>query len=99
MIKPVKIAITDELDLHTFRPEEVEDLLKEYFTECIKLHLFTVRVVHGKGTGMLKKRVQAALKKNPLVVSFSDARPEAGGWGATMVTLDPSFSADTGTTC
>ena len=88
--KPVKIAITDELDLHTFRPEEVEGLLEDYFSECIKHGIFTVRVIHGKGTGMLKKRVRSALKKNPQVASFSDAPPEAGGWGATLVALTPS---------
>lgn len=97
MMKPVKITITDEIDLHTFRPEEVEDLLKEYFAECIKLRIFMVRVVHGKGTGALKKRVRSALKKNPMVSSFFDARPEAGGWGATMVTLNPTVSTDADT--
>ena len=98
MIKPVKIAITNEIDLHTFRPEEVEDLLDEYFSECIKHDIFSVRVVHGKGTGVLKKRVRSALKKNPLVTAFNDATPEAGGWGATMVTLDPTISTTTDTT-
>ena len=84
---PIKIPIEDTLDLHTFRPNEVADLLSDYFAECIKTGIFSVRVVHGKGTGALKKRVQGILKKNPLVASFTDAPPEAGGWGATLVEL------------
>lgn len=93
MEKPVRIPITDEIDLHTFRPEEVADLLEEYFSECINHRILTVRVIHGKGTGVLKKRVQSALKKNPMVTSFADAPPGAGGWGATLVALDPGLSA------
>ncbi len=87
MDEPVKIPITNELDLHTFRPAEVRDLLDEYFMECVKKGIFSVRVIHGKGGGILKKRVQAALIKNPRVRSFADAPPSAGGWGATLVTL------------
>jgi DNA-nicking Smr family endonuclease len=84
---PIKIPIEDTLDLHTFRPNEVPDLLYDYFSECIKAGIFSVRVVHGKGKGVLKKRVQEILKKNPLVETFTDAPPEAGGWGATLVEL------------
>ena len=47
MTKPVKIQITDELDLHSFRPEEVTDLLEEYFTECIKKRLYKTRKTKG----------------------------------------------------
>ena len=97
MNTPVKIPITDEIDLHTFRPEDVPDLLDEYFRECIKKSIFTVRVIHGKGTGVLKKRVHAVLKKNPLVTGFGDAPPEAGGWGATRVELKAALPAGAGT--
>lgn len=86
-MKPVKIPIEDFIDLHTFRPEEVSDLLSEYFSECIKNGIFTVRVVHGKGRGFLKKGVVGLLKKSPFVESFKDAPTESGGWGATMVKL------------
>lgn len=86
-MKPVKIKIEGFIDLHTFRPEEVSDLLSEYFSECRSNKLFTVRVIHGKGKGFLKKGVQEFLKKNPLVKSFKDAPTEAGGWGATIVQL------------
>ena len=86
-MEPVKIPIEDELDLHTFNPKEVPDLLDDYFSECIKAGIFSVRVIHGKGTGALKKRVRGCLEKNPRVASFSDAPPGAGGWGATIVEL------------
>ena len=86
-MEPIKIPIEDTLDLHTFRPQEVGDLLYDYFSECIKVGIYSVKVIHGKGSGVLKKRVQGILKKNPLVESFTDAPPEAGGWGATFVEL------------
>ena len=87
MTGPVRIPIQDEIDLHTFRPEEVEDLRLDYFKECIDHRIYQVRVVHGKGTGALKRKVQAALKRNPLVAAFQDAEPTGGGWGATLVDL------------
>ena len=87
MEEPIVMPIGDELDLHTFIPKEVPDLLEDYFSECIKANIFSVRIIHGKGKGILKKRVHSILKKNPLVASFTDASPEAGGWGATLVEL------------
>ena len=84
---PIRIPIEDVLDLHTFRPRDIADLLDEYFAECIKAGIPSVRVIHGKGKGIQKKQVHKILKKHPLVQSFSDAPPEAGGWGATLVQL------------
>ena len=86
-MQPVKIDIEDVLDLHTFKPEDVPDLLEDYIFECIKSGIFSVRIIHGKGKGIQKKRVQKLLKNNPKVESFQDAPPEAGGWGATLVEL------------
>jgi dsDNA-specific endonuclease/ATPase MutS2 len=86
-MKPVKIPLEDHIDLHTFRPEEISGLLSEYFSECIENGIFTVRVIHGKGLGFLKKGVMEILKNSPLVESFKDAPIEAGGWGATIVEL------------
>jgi len=88
-MKPVAIPIEDVLDLHTFLPAEVPDLLEEYFIACLERKIHAVRIVHGKGKGILKKRVQALLEKNPMVASFKDAPPQAGGWGATLVELVP----------
>jgi len=85
------MPIEDILDLHTFKPKEVPDLLADYFYACIDAGIYSVRIVHGKGRGILKKRVQELLKKNPLVESYKNAPLEAGGWGATLVELKPRF--------
>ncbi len=86
-MQPVKIDIEDVLDLHTFKPSDVPDLLEDYIIECVKTGIFSLRIIHGKGKGVQKKRVQKLLKNNPKVESFQDAPPEAGGWGATLVEL------------
>jgi dsDNA-specific endonuclease/ATPase MutS2 len=88
-MQPIRIPIADVLDLHTFRPQDVADLLEDYFFECLKAGIYSVRIIHGKGKGIQKNRVQALLKKNQHVTSFKDAPPEAGGWGATVVELRP----------
>lgn len=86
-MQPVKMPIEDILDLHIFKPKDIPDLLVDYFEACIDEGIYSVRIVHGKGRGILKKRVQGLLKKNLMVKSFQDALPEAGGWGATLVEL------------
>jgi DNA-nicking Smr family endonuclease len=86
-MQPVKIDIEDVLDLHTFKPSDVPDLLEDYILECIRAGIFFMRIIHGKGKGIQKKRVQKLLKNNPKVESYQDAPPEAGGWGATLVEL------------
>jgi DNA-nicking Smr family endonuclease len=86
-MKPVKLPIEDVLDLHTFQPKEVPDLLEDYFSECVRAGILAVRIIHGKGHGVLKKRVQGLLKKSPWVETFADAPSDAGGWGATLVKL------------
>ncbi len=83
----VRIPIEDVLDLHTFLPREVRDLLDDYFEACLAQGIFSVRVIHGKGRGVLKKRVRAILAGHPLVDRFGDAPENAGGWGATLVSL------------
>ena len=87
-MEPVQLPIDGTLDLHTFKPGDVSELLEDYFNECIQAGIYTVRIIHGKGRGMLKKRVHALLNKNARVASFKDAPPEAGGWGATLVELE-----------
>jgi DNA-nicking Smr family endonuclease len=94
-VEPVELPIEDVLDLHAFLPREVPALLEDYLQECRLRGFSSVRLIHGKGTGTLKKRVQALLKKNALVAAFRDAPPEAGGWGATLVDLLP-VSGDAG---
>ena len=86
-MKPVKLPIEDILDLHTFNPNEVPDLLSDYIAACIEAKIYSIRIIHGKGQGILRDRVRSLLKKHGLVASFRNAPPEAGGWGATLVDL------------
>jgi DNA-nicking Smr family endonuclease len=86
-MEPVRIPIEDFLDLHLFQPRDIPCLLEDYLAECLKAGLYSVRIIHGKGKGVQKRRVQEILQNNPLVSSFKDAPPEAGGWGATLVEI------------
>lgn len=86
-MKPIQIPIEDSLDLHTFQPGEVPELIDGYLKACVEKGIWNVRIIHGKGKGFLRNRVQGLLEKNTLVVSYKTAPPEAGGWGATLVRL------------
>ncbi|MGB1130580.1 MAG: Smr/MutS family protein [Haloferula sp.] len=86
--EPHRIPIEPELDLHTFRPSEIGELLPEYFSECLHEGITSVRVIHGKGTGALREGVHALLRRLPEVVDFQYPAGEgSGGWGATWVNL------------
>lgn len=88
MDEPIRLPITGELDLHQFRPNEVGELLADYFEECRKAGILEVRVVHGKGTGTLRTGVHAVLAKLPQVAGWTwPAGALSGGWGATWVRL------------
>lgn len=87
---PVPLPINGVLDLHTFRPAEVKDLVPEYLAECRARGILQVRIIHGKGTGTLRETVHAILRRSPLVAHFSLADETGGGWGATVVELAPS---------
>jgi DNA-nicking Smr family endonuclease len=86
---PVHLPIDGTLDLHAFRPAEVGDLVPEWIGACAEAGLTELRIVHGKGTGALARSVAAILRRDPRVASFRTAGEEAGGWGATLVTLRP----------
>jgi dsDNA-specific endonuclease/ATPase MutS2 len=83
----VRIPITDTFDLHTIPPRDVKGALEAYLDEARKLGLTALRIIHGKGIGVQREIVRAALARTEFVESFSDAPAEAGGWGATIVTL------------
>ncbi len=87
---PVEIPIDGILDLHTFQPREVKDLVPDYLDACRERGIFYVRIIHGKGTGTLRKTVHSILKRLPEVASFKLAEGNAGGWGATIVELRPT---------
>jgi dsDNA-specific endonuclease/ATPase MutS2 len=81
--------LTDELDLHTFRPQDVPELVPDYLDECVARGFAQVRIIHGKGRGTLRRMVHAALERHPAVTDFTLADGSAGSWGATIVTLRP----------
>ena len=83
----IDIPIDDALDLHTFRPSELKDLIPDYLRACGKRGILSVRIIHGKGTGSLQRSVHSILRKLPEVDSFRLAGYNEGGWGATIVTL------------
>ena len=85
--RPVELPIDGVLDLHTFSPKEVKDLVPEYIEECLRRGITEIRIIHGKGTGTLKATVHGLLRKDPRVAGFKDAGMGAGGWGATIVRL------------
>ena len=87
--EPVRIPIDGVLDLHAFRAEEVKNLVPEYLEECRRRGVYQVRIIHGKGTGALRRTVQSLLRMNPHVLSFKTADLGGGGWGATEVILKP----------
>ncbi len=87
MDDPVELPIDGVLDLHTFKPSEVGDLVPDYLAACLERGIFQVRIIHGKGIGNLRRTVHAILAKHPQVVSFALDHPEYGGWGATIVHL------------
>ena len=86
---PIRIPIDGILDLHTFQPKDVKDLVPDYIAECRKQNILQVRIIHGKGTGALRETVHALLGKMPEVASFRLGDEQAGGWGATIVHLKP----------
>jgi DNA-nicking Smr family endonuclease len=84
---PIDLPIDGTLDLHTFQPRDVKVLVPDYLAECRERGILEVRIIHGKGTGALRRTVHAILSRLPEVASFGLALEDAGGWGATLVTL------------
>lgn len=87
--EPVELPVDGILDLHSFQPGDVKELVPDYLTLCREKGILRVRIIHGKGTGALRTTVHAILSKLPGVASFKQAMEDEGGWGATIVTLKP----------
>lgn len=84
---PVVVPITDVIDLHSFRPQEVAEVVRDYLDAAYEKGLRQLRIVHGRGTGVQRQTVRTLLGRDPRVAEFGDAPAEAGGWGATWVLL------------
>ena len=91
--EPFRIPITDVFDLHTVPPRDVEAVVEAYLEEAHRLGLRALRIVHGRGIGVQRETVRRVLARTPWVADFCDAPGEAGGWGATVVTLAGQASA------
>ena len=85
--EPVQIPVRDVLDLHTVSPRDVKMVVEEYLYEANRLGFKALRIIHGRGIGVQREIVRGVLERTPWVLSWSQAPPEAGGWGATVVTL------------
>lgn len=82
-----RIPIEDSLDLHSFLPRDVPSVVSDYLDEAIRRGLLEVRLIHGKGKGIRRAEVRRLLRSDPRVSEASDAPPERGGFGATVVVL------------
>ncbi len=85
--EPIRIPITDVFDLHSVPPRDVKAVVEEYLAEAHRLGFKALRIIHGRGIGVQREIVRSVLGRTEFVVAFGDAPAEAGGWGATVVTL------------
>ena len=83
--EPVSVPITDVFDLHTFQPRDVKLVVEEYLKESHAAGFTSVRIIHGKGKGVQREMVRKILARTPFVSDWTDAPPEAGGLGATII--------------
>ena len=84
---PVRLPIEDHLDLHAFRPSEISEVVDASLEAAQEAGVREVRLIHGRGKGVQRARVQRLLARDPRVERFVDAPPGRGGWGATLVWL------------
>ncbi len=85
--EPVRIPVTDVFDLHSVPPRDAKAVVEEYLAEAHRMGFKALRIIHGRGIGAQREMVRAVLARTPFVASYGDAPGEAGGWGATVVTL------------
>lgn len=84
---PIVIEFRDILDLHSIPPPQARAVVEDYLEEAHNRDVRFVRIIHGKGVGVQREIVRSILARTPFVIDFKDAPAEAGGWGATIVTL------------
>ncbi|HYZ86058.1 MAG TPA: Smr/MutS family protein [Bryobacteraceae bacterium] len=82
-----EVPIGDVFDLHTISPRDVSGVIEAYLEEAFRVGFRYLRIIHGRGIGVQREAVRRVLARTPFVESFGDAPIEAGGWGATVVTL------------
>ena len=87
MDEPVRIPITDVFDLHTIAPRDVKAAVEAYLEEAHRLGFTALRIIHGRGIGVQREMVRTVIARTEFVAAFGDAPGDAGGWGATLVTL------------
>src|SRR5262249_53540281 len=85
--KTFSVQIGDVFDLHTVSPKDVEWVVEEYLSEAHRLGFKALRIIHGRGIGVQRETVRRVLARTSFVIAYGDAPMEAGGWGATIVTL------------
>ncbi len=85
--EPIRIPITDVFDLHSVPPRDVKGVVEEYLAEAHGMGLKALRIIHGRGIGVQREMVRAVLARTEFVAAYGDAPAEAGGWGATVITL------------
>jgi len=85
----VALPIDGTLDLHAFQPRDLGTLIPDYIAECHARGIYDVRIIHGKGQGVLQRSVHVLLERIPEVVEYQLADELRGGWGATLVRLKP----------
>ena len=85
--EPFALEIGDVLDLHSFPPSQIQDLVRDYLDAAYDLGFRELRIIHGRGVGVQRRTVRTLLDRDPRVVDFGDAPPEAGGWGATWLRM------------
>ena len=83
----IVLPIERHIDLHPFRPREIRSVVESYLEEALEAGFDEVRLIHGRGIGVQREILRSLLSRHPAVISYADASPERGGWGATVVRL------------
>ncbi len=83
------IEIEDAIDLHGFQPRDIPSVVEEYVYAAAEKGFREVRLIHGRGKGVQRGRVQQILSRHPLVERYANAPGHRGGWGATLAWLKP----------